>query len=111
MGKGQLGIMNEIFMLQVLTVKIATHTVASMKPLEERNSSSQGFLGEPCSARSVSGPILAIPSVLCKSANSSPLFKSIVQATGGKESLGKLADEELSSDKRYDTKNYFLTKV
>ena len=88
MGKGQLGIINERFMLEVLTVKIATHTVASMKPLEERNSSSQGFLGEPCSARSVSGPILAIASVLCKSANSSPLFKSIIQATGGKESVG-----------------------
>ena len=103
MGKGQLGIIDERFILQGLTVKIATHTVASMKPLEERNSRSQGFLGEPCSARSVSGPILAIPSVLRESANSSPLFKSITQATGGKESLGNLANEELSPDKRYDT--------
>lgn len=108
MGKGQLGVTNERNILQVHTVKIATHTVASMKPLEERNSNSQGFLGEPCSARSVSGPILAIPSVVCKSANFSPLFKSITQATGG---LGKIADEELLSDKRYDTKSYVLTEV
>lgn len=92
-------------------MKIATHTVASMKPLEERNSSSQGFLGEPCSARSVSGPILAISDALCKPANCSPILKSNIQATGSKESLEKLADEEMFSDKRYDTKIFFLTEV
>ncbi len=36
----------------ILTVKMATHTVARMKPLEDRNSNNQGFLGAFCSARS-----------------------------------------------------------
>ena len=82
-----------------------------MKPLEERNSNSQGFLGEPCSARSGSGPILAIPDVLCKPANRSPIRKLNIQATGNEESLEKLADEEMFYDKKYDSKIYFLTEV
>ena len=82
-----------------------------MKPLEERNSNSQGFLGEPCSARSVSGPILSIPDVLCKLANRSPIRKSNIQATENEESLEKLADEEMFPDKKYDSKIYFLTEV